>query len=352
MTHYIAFAGLGKFEAWLGTILGVGPIQASTVIRAFLDNSLPEIVGGLSLMSEERAGLESGGLLLQSPDMNRLLAMVDVFRYGIPFSTMFRFAPWGISCEQPDEAAHAALHSDPPDSVIVASADIPPTDGYIRSTMSLAGRAVPSSLKYLRPKSEFGSPPRISVRTSDCIRDTEANKATAYTDIGGFMQWLKARSGLPKEAREQAPTRLANSLLSLTDKASALTDKALRPDKQVGIGTDGVYLTSQSHDALLRLVVWMQGYLACEGVALSVWALNSGHPRFNKRGKPSGDDFFELCEMLKKRTNGDIVTTESFGQHLLRPELAALIRPCGLGGTQAYKVHWWYLPVRIDLKRR
>ncbi len=342
MAQYIAFGSYKKFESWLEVSLKVGFVQADRMVQAFLQSSLSSFVQALKLTSDEEAVLEDGGIILRSSNIERLLDIIDAFRYKVPVSTIFRFASWGISIEQPEEAKKSALYTDLPDSVVVASATVPLPAGVTRSNISLAGRMVPSELTYVYSKSDSGR-----ARVNTCCDDIELNKATAFGDIGGFKDWLLARSELPKEIRDKVPTRLANSLLSLIEDGSDRTQKVLRPERSLGIGTDGVYLTSSSHDSLLRLIIWVQCSLACEGVALSVWGLNSGHPQYNRKRQPSGDDYFRLLEMVKGKINGDIVVTESFIQHLTRPELSNLITSQPVGEEGIHRVLWWEYPFRV-----
>jgi hypothetical protein len=351
MTGYFAFGSFHKFESWLGTILRVNSVQAKGIVQAFLQGSLVPFVDRLSLTTSEKVELETEGVMLESPEVGRLLEMINTFRHGIPLSTIFRFASWGISAEKPEEARKSVFYGDPPDSVVVASTIVPVPVGVIRSTRSLTGRTMPSQLTYLHFKSHSKSAGTRNQLTPIGSEDTEENKATGFGDIGGFRDWLSACSGLPKEIRDKAPTKLANALLSVLKDGIDRTQKVLGPDRSLGIGTDGVYLASGSHDSLLRLIIWVQCSLACEGVALSVWSLNSGHPHYNKKHQPSGSDYFKLLEMAKGKTNGDIVVTESFVQHLTRPELASLIASQPVGDKVVYKVLWWAYPLRVAPER-
>jgi hypothetical protein len=346
MTQYIAFGSFHKFEPWLGTVLGINSVQAKKVVQAFLQENFIPFVDGLNLTPNEKAGLEKEGLILESPEVGRLLEIVDIFRHRAPLSTVFRFASWGISDAQLEKAKKSVFYSDPPDSVVVASTMVPTPPDVIRSATSLTGRVMPSGLTYLHFKSNSKLLGIETPLTPIGFEDTEEDKASAFGDIGGFKDWLFACSELPEEIRKKVPTKLANALLSAIEDGSDRTQGVLRPDKSLGIGTDGVYLTSSNHDSLLRLIIWVQCSLACEGVALSVWGLNSGHPQYNKKRQPSGDDYFKLLEIVKGKTNGDIVVTKSFIQHLIRPELSGLITSQPIDEKGVYKVLWWGYPFR------
>jgi len=83
---------------------------------------------------------------------------------------------------------------------------------------------------------------------------------------------------------------------------------------------------------------------------LSVWGLNSGCPRYNKQRQPSGDDYLKLLEIVKGKTNGDVAVTESFIQHLIRPELYGLITSQPIDEKEVYRVLWWGYPFRMTVK--
>ena len=220
-------------------------------------------MGELNLTPNEEARLERGGLILESSEVGRLLEIIDAFRHRAPLSTVFRFASWGISVEQLEQAKKLVFYSDPPDSIVVASTTVPTPSDTISSNTSLGGRVTPSGLTYLHFK---GNSKLLEIKTSLMPLDfenIEEDKATAFGDIGGFKDWLIARSELPEDIREKVPTKLSNALLSAIKDGGVRTQGVLRPDKSTGIGTDGVYLTSSNHDSLLRLIIWVQCSLAC-----------------------------------------------------------------------------------------
>lgn len=350
-TAYIGFGNISKFKSWLKTTLNIDSSQVDLVVNAFLEKALPNFVNELRLSPDEIVSLEKDGIAIQCSRVDRILEIISAFRYGIPLSTLFRFASWGISEQSLEIAKKFIQYVDPPDSVIVASAMIPVPSSMLRSNHSLAGREAPFSLTYLNSKST--SKKAIIDNNATLIEENniKETRATAFGDIGGFRDWLAASSELPTGIKEKVPTDLANALLSAIKEGSDRTQKMLRPDKSIGIGTDGVYLVSSNYDLLLRLIIWVQSYLACEGVSLSPWALHSGIPRYNKKIQPSGDDYFRLLQVVKRKTNGEIFLTADFIKNLTRPELLSLIESKPIDGERVYKVLWWEYPFRMATRQ-
>lgn len=347
MTTYKAFGSFDLFTKWLDQAFQISPADASEIISKALQRGLDEVSRDSDLHINGDIQARENGVLILSQNAEILLQIVQKLRLSrTPSSTIMRFAPWGFTTEQPEEAVRLAAYAQPPNYTGVADATFVVSTRITSRYASITDGTLPLKASRIDLDRDAYEPSVSFSAQLTPVTVQEKDKAIALGDMGGFLDWTKMIAEcLP--LKKGVPTNLSNEVISTLKEGYERTNYVLCPEKETPSGTDGTYIVSAFPDLLLRLIIWVQSALAHKGLAFVCWILNFDTPQYNLAQQPSGEDFLKSYGLQRKQTNGDIWVTQSFVQQVRRPELLNLVKPLNANGKELYVIRWSEYPFRI-----
>lgn len=354
MTAYTAFGSFELFARWLSQAFRISSTDASEIISKALQKRLNVVSEDPDLHTRGDIQVRRDGVLILSQDANILLQIVQKLRLSrTPSSTIMRFAPWGFTTEQPEVAVGLAAYAQPPNYAGVADGTFVVSTHITSRYAGITDRTLPGKPSRIDLDRNAYEPSVSFSGQQTSTTPQEEAKAIAFGDFGGFLDWpTMIAEYLPPNQKGKVATNLSNEVILILKEGYERTNNVLYPEREIGVGTDGIYIISAMPDSLLRLIIWVQSALARKGLALVSWGLDFDTPQQNLSEQPSGEDFLRLYNLQRKQTNGDISATRSFVQQVRRHELLNLIKPWTANGQELYKVRWSGYPFKIIPKAR
>lgn len=349
MTTYIAFGSFELFAKWLDQAFPISPAEVSDFINKALQKGLDVVSKDSDLRTRGDIQVRGDGVLILTQDADILLRIVQELRLGRTLSSIImRFAPWGFTTEDPKVAVKLATYAQPPNYVAIADAPFRVSTHITSRYASITDRMLPSKVSYMDLDRNAYEPLVTLLAQPTTGTVEEGNKAIAFGDMGGFLEWQEMFvECLPPNLKKGVATRLSNEIPLTLKEGYERTNNTLCPEKENGVGADGIYIVSSSPDSLLRLIIWVQSALAHKGLAFVSWILNFDTPQYNLEQQPSGEDFLKSYGLQRKQINGDVLATSSFVHQVQRPELLNLVKPSTANGQELYEVRWSGYPFRI-----
>ena len=354
MTAHTAFGSFVFFVKWLDQAFQISSPNASKIIHKALQQGLDEVRRDSDLHPVGDIQVKESGVLIFSQDADILLRIVQKLRLSrTPSSTIMRFAPWGFTTEHPEVAVELAAYAQPPNYTAVADGTFLVSTHITSRYAGITDRTLPLKASRIDLDRNAYEPSVSFSGQQTSTTPQEEAKSIAFGDFGGFLDWpTMIAEYLPPNQKGEVATNLSNEVILILKECYERTNNVLYPEKEIGVGTDGIYIISAMPDSLLRLIIWVQSALAHKGLALVSWILDFDTPQYNLIQQPSGEDFLKSYDLQRKQTNGAILATRSFVQQVRRPELLNLIKPLTANGQELYEVRWSGYLFRIIPKAR